>query len=126
QYVRGFQVAMHNARAVSVGDRLGQHQRPLNGWLDRDLMLGSGFLPQPDRQAGPGAQFLDDVRQSPRFAEFVDWNDVRMAQRGQRLGLAHEALLGLARKESLGPGNLESDQSPQPRIARSEHGSRAP
>ncbi len=116
---------MHDPGAVRVGDRLCQDHEPLGGGSHGNESALCGVVPQPDRQVWPVAQLFDDVRQPAGLAELVDGNDVRMPQRGQRLGLAYEALLGFARKESFGPGDLEGDQASQPRIAGAKYGSRA-
>ena len=83
---------MQDAPLVRVMHGAGDRGHQPRGGLRVGRILG-----QPPGQAAPANQLHAQVAPAPVLADLVDWDDVRVVQRGDRLGLDLEAaqLLGV-------------------------------
>ena len=89
--------------------------------------LGRLELPFGQQLSQVGAVHVlhHDPRQVPVLIEVVHRHDARMGQAGERLGLAHEALLPARDRARRWEEDLDRHPPIQPRLPRGEHGAHA-
>src|SRR5205085_3534031 len=85
--VLGFDIAMHDPRAVGRGKSSGNLGRDVENSLERQLGRSHQVA-----QCTAFDKFADDKARVVTHADLVDHKNVRMVQRRCRLGLANESL----------------------------------
>ena len=106
--VRGFEVAVQDPPAVGVVDGQG-HVAEAGG-------LGAGVEPRGLGEIAAGDVLHREVLQALMFADFIDRHDVRMVERGHRLGLGAEAGQVARGGERASEDHLERDHPVEARL----------
>jgi hypothetical protein len=118
QDIRGLQVAVDDATAVRVVDRLGQRSAQPGRGLKRDRLAA---LLDPGRQRQAGAIRRDHEADGAHLADLVDRHQVGMLQPrcGPRLPL--KTLTEFGRQQHLGTRHLQRHLTAQERIVRQQY-----
>jgi len=110
--VVGFDVAVRDARGVRDLQSFGELATPGNQRINRHRFRRQ----RPQRS--PGDQFHDNKAAGVAFADFVDGDDVRMIERGNRQCFLLEAAQAIGIVREFGGQELYRDFALQPRIFR--------
>src|SRR3954469_12538598 len=105
-------IAMKNVRVVSCGEAIGNPSQQIDNGAPIAVSA-----PQPIPERATVNEFGDEILAPVEQPDIVNRQDVRMIQRGGRLGLAWKALsrrgIHQVRRE-----DLDGDIAAQPRVAR--------
>ena len=118
QDIVGLHVAMHDAVAVRVAERVRDLPGDARGVAQRETVLLLEHLPERRPVEAPHDDVQDFVLVAP---DFVDRHDVRVLEAGAGSRLAHEPLGESRRRRETEVEHLDGHVVPQRIVAHPEH-----
>jgi hypothetical protein len=120
QHVRGLEIAVNQALAVSVVERLGQRDHQPDRLLDRERAVG-----KPPRQAAAGDELHHDVGLVVLDVDVEDIDDLRVREVSNHLRLAQEPLARQRIACAAAEDDLDRDRPVELGVKRSVDGAHA-